>query len=146
MASLMDCFFYSIRFWSRYQLFLIRPPCRSVGGRLLFALLFSESTNLITYWSKFRQVKNLFLFQSERLPMAKVYIENGIWTTLLHRLASCLHIQNSTELSVHDLEDVVTKAPPQRMPDWQVLSPTGVIATMQLAVSIFTKVIILPNV
>ena len=76
--------------------------------------------------------------------MAKVYIENGIWTTLLHRLATTLHMQNkASELHIHDMEDEGASVKPpatKPKPDWDIMSPTGVIATIQLAVGIFTKV------
>lgn len=76
--------------------------------------------------------------------MAKVYIENGIWTTLLHRLATTLHMQNrASELHIHDMEDEGASVKPPATkpnPEWDLMSPTGVIATVQLAVGIFTKV------
>lgn len=76
--------------------------------------------------------------------MAKVYIENGIWTTLLHRLASTLHMQNKApDLHIHDIEEDGTSVKPPTTklnPEWDLMSPTGVIATVQLAVGIFTKV------
>ncbi|KAF6036508.1 STK36 [Bugula neritina] len=77
---------------------------------------------------------NQILEQSERLPMAKVYIDNGIWITLLHRLASTLRMQN-------EAIDGNTVTPPDSVlePEWDLMSPTGIIATVQLAVGIFTK-------
>ncbi|XP_067934928.1 serine/threonine-protein kinase 36-like [Watersipora subatra] len=84
---------------------------------------------------------NQMLEQSDRLPMAKVYIENGIWITLLHRLASTLHMQNSLgDLKTTELEELALRPPAQHnSPEWDLMSPTGIIATVQLAVGIFTK-------
>ena len=76
--------------------------------------------------------------------MAKVYIDNGIWITLLHRLAAVLHMQNSlSDMKTVELETEPSLKPPstQQEPEWELMSPTGIIATVQLAVGIFTKVL-----
>ena len=49
----------------------------------------------------------------------------------------------ASELHIHDMEDEGASVKPpatKPKPDWDIMSPTGVIATIQLAVGIFTKV------
>ncbi|XP_074643571.1 serine/threonine-protein kinase 36-like [Tubulanus polymorphus] len=78
------------------------------------------------------------LMQAEG-PIARAILDCGLWTILWHRLVQMLQVRNpDTNKPIHDIEadeqiDVTC------MPDWGLISPQGLLASLQLAVSVFTK-------
>ena len=67
-----------------------------------------------------------------------MYIESGIWTTLLHRLASMLYIQSTSDLSHSGVVETTTVT--RQSPDWSLISSNGLFTFACLALGIFTKV------
>lgn len=79
------------------------------------------------------------IFQSEG-PVAQLYIETGIWGTLWHRVAQALQVTNpETNAPIHDIEMECEELPGFHAPDWTLVSPQGLMAVLQLAVTVFTK-------
>lgn len=79
------------------------------------------------------------LAQSEG-PVAQLYIETGIWGTLWHRVAQALQVTNpETNAPIHDIEMECEEMPGFHAPDWSLVSPQGLMAVLQLAVTVFTK-------
>lgn len=81
--------------------------------------------------------------------MAVLYVESGIWSILWHRVAQMLQVrQADSDLPVHDIEGehpaegVEGHFPP---PDLNLMSYQGLMATMNIAISIFTKVCTIIN-
>ena len=76
--------------------------------------------------------------------MAGLYIETGIWSVLWDRLAQTLQVWNpETDMPLLDIESDDKQENTQRdfpLPDWGLMSPRGMMAALQLAVSVFTKV------
>lgn len=84
--------------------------------------------------------RNYFIFQSEG-PVAQLYIETGIWSTLWHRVAQALQVTNpETDTPIHDIETEAQIAAGFQPPDWTLVSPQGLMAVLQIAVTVFTKV------
>ncbi|KAK3576136.1 hypothetical protein CHS0354_043102 [Potamilus streckersoni] len=79
------------------------------------------------------------LVQTEA-PVAQLYIETGIWSTLWHRVAQALQVTNpETDTPIHDIETERETAQGFREPDWSLVSPQGLMAVLQMAVTVFTK-------
>lgn len=79
------------------------------------------------------------LTQSEG-PVAQLYIETGIWSTLWHRVAQALQVTNpETDTPIHDIETEAQVAAGFQPPDWTLVSPQGLMAVLQIAVTVFTK-------
>ncbi|KAK3094442.1 hypothetical protein FSP39_001787 [Pinctada imbricata] len=79
------------------------------------------------------------LAQSEG-PVAQLYIETGIWGTLWHRVAQALQVTNpDTNSPIHDIEMDVEEIRGFHPPDWTLVSPQGLMAVLQMAVTVFTK-------
>lgn len=85
---------------------------------------------------------NVMLAQGEStVPMAKIFLESGMWTTLLHRLAQALGVDNS-RVAVMDMEiasSLEGNAAAVPRPDWSLISRQGLCTALRLAVSIYTK-------
>ena len=74
-------------------------------------------------------------------PVAQLYIETGIWGTLWHRMAQALQVMNpDTDMPIHDIEIDVEAQKGFRDPDWSLVSPQGLMAVLQMSVTVFTKV------
>ena len=79
-------------------------------------------------------------FQAEA-PVAQLYIETGIWGTLWHRVAQALQVMNpDTEMPIHDIETEPDTHKGFSEPDWSLISPQGLMAVLQMSVTVFTKV------
>ncbi|ESO97940.1 hypothetical protein LOTGIDRAFT_153051 [Lottia gigantea] len=81
------------------------------------------------------------LLSQADVPVAQLYIESGIWGTLWHRVAQAIKVSNpDTNLPIHDIEGegkiTIDGFSP---PDWNLVSPQGVMAVLQMAVTVFTK-------
>ncbi|CAH1801756.1 unnamed protein product [Owenia fusiformis] len=75
--------------------------------------------------------------QSE-VPIARMYIECGLWNAIWHRSAQALNVhQHDPKLSIQDLEGDGEAA--MKPPDWDLLSPQGLMAMLHLSVIVFTK-------
>lgn len=73
-------------------------------------------------------------------PVAQLYIEIGIWGTLWHRVAQALQVMNpETELPIHDIETDAEALKGFHEPDWSLVSPQGLMAVLQMSVTVFTK-------
>ncbi|KAL4223174.1 Serine/threonine-protein kinase 36 [Mactra antiquata] len=73
-------------------------------------------------------------------PVAQLYIETGIWGTLWHRVAQALQVMNpETELPIHDIETDTEALKGFHEPDWSLVSPQGLMAVLQMSVTVFTK-------
>ena len=73
--------------------------------------------------------------------MAQLYIETGIWGTLWHRVAQALQVTNpDTDTPIHDIDTDTQAAPGFHEPDWSLVSPQGLMAVLQMSVTVFTKV------
>ncbi|XP_053375553.1 serine/threonine-protein kinase 36-like isoform X2 [Mercenaria mercenaria] len=73
-------------------------------------------------------------------PVAQLYIETGIWGTLWHRVAQALQVMNpETELPIHDIETDMEAQKGFHEPDWSLVSPQGLMAVLQMSVTVFTK-------
>ncbi|XP_076434866.1 serine/threonine-protein kinase 36-like isoform X2 [Babylonia areolata] len=78
------------------------------------------------------------------MPVAQLYIETGIWGAMWHRVAQALQVTSPTDhLPIHDIEvegqgSGVGQAE-FSAPDWDLMSPQGLMAVLQIAVSVFTK-------
>ncbi|KAK6192112.1 hypothetical protein SNE40_003650 [Patella caerulea] len=81
------------------------------------------------------------LLSQADVPVAQLYIESGIWGTLWHRIAQALRVNNpETNMPVHDIEtDGQITHQGFNPPDWNFVSPQGVMAVLQMAVTVFTK-------
>ena len=78
--------------------------------------------------------------------MASLYLEGGVWSILWHRVAQMLQVQNpDTEMPLHDIEsegfEVAMTSARCVTPDWTLLSFSGLVAMLQMAIVIFTKVL-----
>lgn len=57
------------------------------------------------------------------------------------RIAQALHIRNpETDMPVEDMEAEGESTVPFEPPDWALMSPQGLMAVLQLSVSVFSKV------
>ncbi|XP_052245877.1 serine/threonine-protein kinase 36-like isoform X2 [Dreissena polymorpha] len=73
-------------------------------------------------------------------PVAQLYIETGIWGTLWHRVAQALQVMNpDTDMPIHDIESDAEAQKGFRDPDWSLVSPQGLMAVLQMSVTVFTK-------
>ena len=73
--------------------------------------------------------------------MAQLYIETGIWGTLWHRVAQALQVMNpETEMPIHDIDTDIDAHRGFSDPDWSLISPQGLMAVLQMSVTVFTKV------
>ncbi|KAK3796590.1 hypothetical protein RRG08_057839 [Elysia crispata] len=80
-------------------------------------------------------------------PVASLYIESGIWGAMWHRIAQGVQVLNpDSDMPVHDIE--VTGGGGGEgdqglvkfsTPDWSLISPQGLMASLQMAVTVFTK-------
>ena len=85
-----------------------------------------------------------YVHQTE-LPMASLYLDHGIWSILWHRVAQMLQVQNpETDMPLHDIEtegfEVAMTSARSIMPDWTLLSFSGLVAMLHMAIVVFTKV------
>lgn len=70
-----------------------------------------------------------------------MYIETGIWGTLWHRVAQALQVINlETDTPIHDIDQEGEHVVGFNPPDWTLVSPQGLMAVLQMAVTVFTKV------
>ena len=70
-----------------------------------------------------------------------MYIETGIWGTLWHRVAQALQVINlETDTPIHDIDQEGENDIGFNPPDWTLVSPQGLMAVLQMAVTVFTKV------
>ncbi|KAL5015967.1 hypothetical protein ScPMuIL_005556 [Solemya velum] len=87
----------------------------------------------------------LFLLLSEMLTqaeasVAELYIETGIWGALWHRMAQALQVTHpETDMPIHDIEADSEVSRGFHPPDWTLVSPQGLMAVLQMAVTVFTK-------
>ncbi|XP_035828028.1 serine/threonine-protein kinase 36 [Aplysia californica] len=78
-------------------------------------------------------------------PVASLYIESGIWGAMWHRIAQGTQVLNpGTDMPIHDMEtgmssDGVRASHKFSAPDWGLISPQGLMASLQMAVAVFTK-------
>ncbi|BFZ18847.1 hypothetical protein BsWGS_21886 [Bradybaena similaris] len=76
-------------------------------------------------------------------PVASLYIESGIWGAMWHRIAQGARVLNSdNEMPIHDIDGVdnQTQSSEQFLPpEWSLISPQGLMASLQMAVTVFTK-------
>ncbi|CAL1543188.1 unnamed protein product [Lymnaea stagnalis] len=76
-------------------------------------------------------------------PVASLYIESGIWGAMWHRIAQGTQVISlDTEMPVHDIEgkiELVEESQKFITPEWSLISPQGLMASLQMAVSVFTK-------
>ncbi|CAC5416461.1 FU [Mytilus coruscus] len=73
-------------------------------------------------------------------PVAQMYIETGIWGTLWHRVAQALQVINlETDTPIHDIDQDGENVVGFNPPDWTLVSPQGLMAVLQMAVTVFTK-------
>ncbi|CAG5136281.1 unnamed protein product, partial [Candidula unifasciata] len=76
-------------------------------------------------------------------PVASLYIESGIWSAMWHRIAQGTRVLNpDNEMPIHDIEGVEDKTQPSEEflpPEWSLISPQGLMASLQMAVTVFTK-------
>ena len=84
---------------------------------------------------------NTYSFQAEE-DIAKAIIDTGLWSILWHRLVQMLQVRNpDSNQPIHDIESADCPQPSSvYAPDFGLLSPQGLIASLQLATSVFTKV------
>ena len=79
-------------------------------------------------------------------PVASLYIESGIWGAMWHRIAQSMQVLNpATDMPLHDMETRVSEEAMRASakfspPDWALVSPQGLMASLQMAVAVFTKV------
>ena len=72
-----------------------------------------------------------------------MYIDTGIWGTLWHRVAQALQVTNpETDMPIHDIEEEGGHIKGFQVPDWTLVSPQGLMAVLQMSVTVFTKVIV----
>ncbi|KAI0226993.1 Serine/threonine-protein kinase 36 [Lamellibrachia satsuma] len=84
------------------------------------------------------------LLAQTELPMASLYLDHGIWSILWHRVAQMLQVQNpETDMPLHDIEtegfEVAMTSARSIMPDWTLLSFSGLVAMLHMAIVVFTK-------
>ncbi|XP_021342400.1 serine/threonine-protein kinase 36-like isoform X3 [Mizuhopecten yessoensis] len=73
-------------------------------------------------------------------PVAQMYIDTGIWGTLWHRVAQALQVTNpETDTPIHDIEEEGGPVSGFHSPDWTLVSPQGLMAVLQMSVTVFTK-------
>ncbi|XP_064613402.1 LOW QUALITY PROTEIN: serine/threonine-protein kinase 36-like [Liolophura sinensis] len=74
------------------------------------------------------------------VPVAQMYIQTGIWSTMWQRIAQALHIRNAEmDMPVEDMETEGESTVPFEPPDWALMSPQGLMAVLQMSVSVFSK-------
>ncbi|XP_036360103.1 serine/threonine-protein kinase 36-like isoform X1 [Octopus sinensis] len=74
------------------------------------------------------------------IPMIQLFTETGVWDILWHRIAQALQVNNpQNNRPIHDLETSLDANHFQK-PDWSLVSPQGLVATLEIAVNVFTKV------
>ena len=72
--------------------------------------------------------------------MARLFLESGIWEILWHRIAQMLQVSSTAALSQNqpiETLDPITECFSRS--DWSLFSMRGLLAALQLAVSVFTK-------
>nr|KAG5700609.1 hypothetical protein BaRGS_015405 [Batillaria attramentaria] len=80
------------------------------------------------------------------MPVAQLYIETGIWGAMWHRVAQAMQVTSpNSSLPIHDIEvdghgDGEDGRGGFSPPDWDLMSPQGLMAVLQIAVTVFTKV------
>ncbi|XP_013385413.1 serine/threonine-protein kinase 36 [Lingula anatina] len=80
------------------------------------------------------------MLSSDQLPMARLYIESGIWNVLIHRLAQMMQVHNpETNMPVHDIDAEIGCSEQTDQTDWTLISPQGLMASLQVAAAVFTK-------
>ncbi|RUS86279.1 hypothetical protein EGW08_005971, partial [Elysia chlorotica] len=82
-------------------------------------------------------------------PVASLYIESGIWGAMWHRIAQGVQVMSAdSDMPVHDIEFTVRSSGAGdtgpgsakfSAPDWSLISPQGLMASLQMAVTVFTK-------
>ncbi|PVD31308.1 hypothetical protein C0Q70_06720 [Pomacea canaliculata] len=77
------------------------------------------------------------------MPVAQLYIETGIWAAMWHRVAQAMQVTAlNCNLPIHDIEvegQDEKKTWEFIPPGWDLLSPQGLMAALQIAISVFTK-------
>ncbi|KAK7488222.1 hypothetical protein BaRGS_00020529 [Batillaria attramentaria] len=79
------------------------------------------------------------------MPVAQLYIETGIWGAMWHRVAQAMQVTSpNSSLPIHDIEvdghgDGEVGRGGFSPPDWDLMSPQGLMAVLQIAVTVFTK-------
>ncbi|GAB1598160.1 serine/threonine-protein kinase 36-like [Argonauta hians] len=74
------------------------------------------------------------------IPMIQLFSETGVWDILWHRIAQALQVKDPlNNQPIHDL-DTSFDANHFQKPDWSLVSPQGIVATLEIAVTVFTKV------
>ncbi|XP_059141268.1 serine/threonine-protein kinase 36-like [Physella acuta] len=88
-----------------------------------------------------KQMKNQ-LIQTDS-PVASLYIETGIWGAMWHRIAQGVQVLNlEVDMPLQDMEgktDGLMASQKFLAPDWSLISPQGLMASLQMAVTVFTK-------
>ena len=91
----------------------------------------------------------VFVMSQGELAVAGLYVEMGLWDMTWHRLLQALQVHNpETQLPLQDLEQedgelpTLTEANTTHFhtPDWALISFQGLMASLHIAVSVFTKV------
>ncbi|KAI8739224.1 serine/threonine-protein kinase 36 [Biomphalaria glabrata] len=74
-------------------------------------------------------------------PVASLYIESGIWDAMWHRIAQGVQVINVEMESPMLVGKGDSSDVPENfmLPDWSLISPQGLMASLQMAVTVFTK-------
>ncbi|XP_077866454.1 serine/threonine-protein kinase 36-like [Saccoglossus kowalevskii] len=74
--------------------------------------------------------------------VANMLIDSSVWSMVWHRLAQMLRVTDpTTNLPLHDIEE--GEGPPETKvamePEWNLVSPSGIMAILQLVTQVFTQ-------
>uniref|UniRef100_A0A2C9JQD1 non-specific serine/threonine protein kinase n=1 Tax=Biomphalaria glabrata TaxID=6526 RepID=A0A2C9JQD1_BIOGL len=74
-------------------------------------------------------------------PVASLYIESGIWDAMWHRIAQGVQVINAEMESPMLVGKGDSSDVPENflLPEWSLISPQGLMASLQMAVTVFTK-------
>ncbi|XP_070572421.1 serine/threonine-protein kinase 36-like [Ptychodera flava] len=73
--------------------------------------------------------------------VADMVIDSNVWSMVWHRLAQMLRVSDpSTNMPIHDIEDGEESAlEALSSPEWNLISPSGLMAVIQLGTQVFTQ-------
>ncbi|KAH9525670.1 Serine/threonine-protein kinase 36 [Bulinus truncatus] len=74
-------------------------------------------------------------------PVASLYIESGIWSAMWHRIAQGVQViqSDSESPALSGKGESSEESDSFLLPDWSLISPQGLMASLQMAVNVFTK-------
>ncbi|XP_077995717.1 serine/threonine-protein kinase 36-like [Glandiceps talaboti] len=72
--------------------------------------------------------------------VANLVLDSNVWSMVWHRLIQMLRVNDpTTNMPIHDIEDGEEPLESINTPEWNLISPSGLMAAVQLATQVFTQ-------